>query len=200
MCQNILNMKPNSGRFKKGEKQTAEIRKKAEETRLKNELWKKKPTYHGMNHTKIYNCWRSMITRCNGTAGKDSIKKYKDKGITVCDKWKMFNGFYEDMGETFKEGLTIDRINNYKGYFKENCRWATKEEQANNKRNMVKFNVNGETMTLRDISNKFNLDYPKIRNMYANYLKRYYYKFIPELCKLIPNTTILEAQRMDFIS
>ncbi len=78
--------------------------------------WKNRKEYHGMKNTKFYNSYRSMITRCNGTAGFSSIKKYKDKGITVCDRWRgNFKNFYEDMFPSWQEGLTIDRIDNSKG-------------------------------------------------------------------------------------
>lgn len=62
-------------------------------------------------------------------AGK--IDAYID--VTVCDKWQTFEGFLEDMGER-PAGMTLDRIDPFKGYYKENCRWATPKVQGKNKR------------------------------------------------------------------
>lgn len=80
-----------------------------------------------------YSSWQHMKTRCLNK----SFKQYNDyggRGITVCDRWleSSFN-FFEDMGER-PEGMTLDRINNEKGYFKDNCRWADNSTQAINKR------------------------------------------------------------------
>tara|TARA_R110000868_G_scaffold404164_1_gene682060 strand:+ start:335 stop:856 length:522 start_codon:yes stop_codon:yes gene_type:complete len=154
----------NSGRFKIGHKETDEIKKKRSESLTSQ--WKQRDAYHGFTGTKIYNNWRSMVTRCNGTCGKDSIKKYKNKGITVCERWKLFANFYEDMHKTHFIGATIDRIDNSKGYFIENCRWATTSQQANNKTNNVKVKYNGTEMTLTELQKHSNRSLNGLRLMY----------------------------------
>ena len=101
---------------------------------------------HGMSNTSTYEIWSSMKKRClNSNA--EYYEDYGGRGITVCEKWLEFNGFLSDMGER-PAGLTLDRIDNNQGYFKENCRWATKVEQANNKRRVQLYTFNGKTQSI----------------------------------------------------
>ena len=85
---------------------------------------------HGYFGTPTYKSWSEMIYRCN-TKGK---KYWHDRGIKVCDEWSEFTNFLNDMGDR-PINMSIDRIDNDKGYFKENCRWTTQKEQCRNKSN-----------------------------------------------------------------
>jgi hypothetical protein len=82
---------------------------------------------------RIYHIWISMRERCNNP----NFKQYKDyggRGIQVCKEWDDVSVFAKDMGERPSLRHTLDRIDNNKGYFKENCKWSTYEEQNKNRR------------------------------------------------------------------
>lgn len=114
---------------------------------LKSELAIKRNTKHGMSKTPEYDTWSHMLQRCNNP--KDAnYNNYGFRGITVCDKWKKFDGFFEDMGLKPK-GLTIERKNNDLGYCKKNCCWATYTKQRRNQRisKRNKTGVNGVWFT-----------------------------------------------------
>lgn len=114
---------------------------------------------HGMSRTRIYHEWTSMRKRCNPNS-KDA-KNYYDRSISVCDEWqKSFLPFYEwAMANGYDDTLTIDRIDNNKGYYPENCRWVTIAQQQSNKVNTVHIEYEGETYCLRQLCLKIGFPY-----------------------------------------
>ena len=108
---------------------------------------------HGMTGTPTWLVWDNMIQRCTNPNNK-SYKEYGDRGITVCQAWRdEFSTFLKDMGPR-PAGASIDRIDNNKGYEPGNCRWASSQEQANNRRNNITLTVGGITDTLANWSRK----------------------------------------------
>jgi hypothetical protein len=90
---------------------------------------------HGKFGQKIYTTWNSMIIRCTNPK-MESYKYYGALGVTVCEAWFKFENFYADMGDV-PPGKTLDRKDPYGNYEPGNCRWATRLEQAHNKRKKV---------------------------------------------------------------
>ena len=124
-------------------------------------------TTHGQRKTRLYRIWTNMKNRCFNKNYKN-YKRYGAKGITVCDEWSGENDFINfymwAMSSGYKEYLTIDRIDNNEGYSPDNCRWATYEEQANNKTNNRLFRFNGETQTLSEWSKIYDINQSTLRS------------------------------------
>lgn len=87
-----------------------------------------------MSHSKEYGIWCSMIDRCHRELNH-AYARYGGRGIFVCDEWRnSFESFISHVGMRPSKNHSIDRIDNDKGYFPGNCRWATVEQQSTNKR------------------------------------------------------------------
>jgi hypothetical protein len=95
-----------------------------------------------------YSVWSAMVQRCTNP-NHPCYQLYGGRGITVCDKWLVFDGFHDEMGDRPSPDHSIERINNDLGYFKQNCKWATWSEQSNNKRSCNYLTHNGKTQTVQ---------------------------------------------------
>ena len=96
--------------------------------------------------SRTYRAWRGMLRRCDDPQ-HPSYKNYGAKGISVCERWRSFAAFLEDMGEC-PDGKTLDRVKSSEGYSKENCRWLTMKEQGNNRSNNRLLTLHGKTHTV----------------------------------------------------
>ena len=125
-----------------------------------------KKEHHGMVGTPTYTSWIAMKQRCLNKK-HPAYHKYGELGITICDRWKdSFVNFYTDMGAR-PEGKTLDRIDGFEGYYKENCRWATATEQMNNLRKSYLF-YKGEKIHYKDLCKKYNIR----ENLFHNRVQR----------------------------
>lgn len=105
-------------------------------------------TTHGRSDTPEYYAWSDMMTRCYNEKHKEFVN-YGGRGIKVFDKWHTFAGFFEDMGLRPSPTHSIDRFPNQDGGYEPcNCRWATKKEQARNRKTNRFLTFNGETKLL----------------------------------------------------
>jgi len=111
---------------------------------------------HGMSNTQTYERWVAMRQRCINPTN-ESYPNYGGRGISVCDDWvDSFETFYSDMGAK-PEGRSLDRVDNNGDYNKDNCRWATKTEQDNNKRTNKLLTYDERTQTLAQWCSELNL-------------------------------------------
>jgi len=100
---------------------------------------------HGKSKTPLYRVWRGMIQRCED-ANSPHFKYYGGRGIAVCAEWRSsFEAFERDMAAGYRAGLSIDRVDNDRGYSASNCRWATDTQQSRNRRFNRLITFEGET-------------------------------------------------------
>lgn len=117
---------------------------------------------HGMTESVEYAAWANMKDRC-GNPQHRQWPDYGGRGITVCDRWlHSFENFYQDMGPR-PAGMSIDRIDNDSGYFPENCRWATKKQQGNNRRKTHLVSFAGKTQTIAQWADELGVKYETLR-------------------------------------
>ena len=120
----------------------------------------KASTTHGLTNTRTYSIWQAMRNRCNRIN-----QDYSCRGITYDERWDSFENFYLDMGEV-PEGMSIDRIDVNGNYNKDNCRWATREQQANNTRANVFIEWNGKRQTRSQWERELNMKPTTLRSRF----------------------------------
>lgn len=123
-----------------------------------------KPRKHGFGgyasgRKSEYFAWQNMKDRCNNI-NNPRYKDYGGRGIKVCERWFLENGFINfitDMGMKPSKKHSIERVNNDGNYEPSNCIWATQKIQTHNKRRTVRHTINGETMIQEDWANKLGI-------------------------------------------
>lgn len=139
---------------------------------LKRDLIESKPfKTHGMTKTRIYKIYQDMIARCY-KQNNTSYCRYGAIGVKVCDRWlESFENFYNDTKNGYDEHLTLDRYPNVKGnYSPDNFRWATYQQQSENKKNTIYLNIDGEVKTLMEWS-RISGNNPRLIRYRINHLK-----------------------------
>lgn len=117
---------------------------------------------HGMRHSKEYEAWRHMRSRCTKTYDI-SYPRYGARGIKVCARWmESFEAFLEDVGPSPSPRHSIERLDSDGDYEPNNCTWATLEQQARNKRNTRYVEFGGQRKCLADWCDEFNVRYPVV--------------------------------------
>jgi hypothetical protein len=116
---------------------------------LRREEMSKRRTIHGESDIRLHIIWTGMRQRCERPTQEKHKKDYRDRGIAVCAEWHTYTNFRNwALANGYTENLTIDRIDNNKGYYPENCRWTDNKTQANNRRTNHNITFNGDTHTI----------------------------------------------------
>jgi hypothetical protein len=121
---------------------------------------KNNPNYkHGLWNHPLYNHWNAMRNRCLSVNNKQ-YHNYGGRGIKICDRWiNSIENFIEDMQDTYKPGLTLERKDNDGNYEPNNCKWATHEEQSENTSTNINITINDETKPLKYWCKKYKIPY-----------------------------------------
>lgn len=119
---------------------------------------------HRKSNTKLYKVYHHIKDRCYNKNDK-RYKDYGERGIYMCSEWlDDFMNFYNwSMNNGYNDNLTIDRIDNNKGYSPNNCRWVDRKTQQQNRRNCIYYTINGETHCLKEWCEILNLNYSTVQ-------------------------------------
>lgn len=132
--------------------------------------------------TSEYQAWANMKRRCQNP-NNPGYKNYGARGIKVCERWQSYDNFLADMGPKLQPDLTLERLDNDKGYEPGNCVWVNWGMNCANKRTTHKLVLNGETMCAKEWCKKLGLKY-------STYLyRRKHYGWSPLKCLMTPAVT-----------
>lgn len=134
---------------------------------LKRELDHVRHFKHGLTSSSEHAIWTAMIQRCTNPKNKD-YHRYGGRGIDVCQLWRDFMAFYLDMGQRPSSLHSLERRDNNAGYSKDNCYWATKEQQSYNTSSNRWLTANGKTQTLTQWSKELGLSPASLRDRLEN--------------------------------
>lgn len=127
---------------------------------------------HGHSSHPLFQTWGAMLKRCHDPEYV-AYPNYGARGITVCWEWrKSFDIFVADMGER-PPGMTLDRIDNDAGYSKENCRWASIQTQANNRRSNIVVLYDGTKSTMAQFARNQGEKYKRLKYMHMAGIAEY---------------------------
>lgn len=137
-----------------------------------------KSSTHGYSNSKdkikrgTYSCWSSMKDRCMNPSSKD-FYRYGGRGITVCERWKSFEGFIEDMGQRPSLYHSLDRYPDQEGSYRPgNVRWALMSQQGNNRRSNRMLGMGNKVWTAAELLNLLGGNYICARNLLSKAIKR----------------------------
>lgn len=131
---------------------------------LRREISRNKATYHGYSRTKLYKVWQAFKARCNNPSDP-AYHNYGGRGIGYAPEWDDYMAFHKwayENGYKQDVGLTLERIDVNKGYTPENCCWADRKRQSNNKRNNLFFTINNVTHTLAEWCELYEVPYERV--------------------------------------
>lgn len=126
----------------------------------------KNPNYkHGLKNTRLFSIWAGMKNRCHNS-NTPNYHGYGARGITVCDEWKNnFQAFYDwSMKNGYSDDLSIDRIDNDKGYSPDNCRWANCKQQSTNRSTNHIVTINGVSKCLAEWCEDYGINYKTVKD------------------------------------
>lgn len=115
----------------------------------------------GGKRSKELRCWIAMRNRCLCPTSTP-YPNYGGRGIKVCERWFWYENFLADMGRAPSPGHSLERIDNNKGYYPENCKWATRKEQLNNTRHNLVIKYKGVKKNLTQWCEELGLNYGTI--------------------------------------
>jgi hypothetical protein len=146
-------------------------------TQIKN--FGERQSLYGLRGTSFHNAWKNLFPRCLNK-NNNNYKYYGGRGIVICERWYNFANFIKDMYKSYKyhikyfgngrKNCQLDRIDNNKGYYKENCRWTTSRINNNNRRNYKRMGnaklitYNNKTLCIKDWSKEVNLNFLTFRD------------------------------------